>query len=112
MKKIEAIIRPEKLEDVKRSLEEMGCLGMTVYEVKGRGAQGGIERQWRGRHYKVDLLPKIKVCIVVKEKYVQKVIDSILESARTGEIGDGKIFVYPIEKVIRVRTKETDYNAI
>lgn len=112
MKKIEAIIRPEKLEDVKSALEEIGCIGMTVYEVKGRGSQGGIERQWRGRPYKVDLLPKIKICLAVKEKYAKKVIDTILDSARTGEIGDGKIFVTPLEKVIRVRTREEDYDAI
>ena len=112
MKKIEAIIRPEKLEDVKRAPEEMGCVGMTVSEVKGRGAQGGIERQWRGRTYKVDLLPKIKISLIIKEKNAKKVIDTIVESAKTGDIGDGKIFVYPVESVIRVRTGEVDYDAI
>jgi nitrogen regulatory protein P-II 1 len=112
MRKIEAIIRPEKLEDVKRALEEIGCIGMTVYEVRGRGSQGGIERQWRGRTYKVDLLPKIKINIVVKERQVKRVVDAIVESAKTGDIGDGKIFIYPVEHVIRVRTGEIDYDAI
>jgi nitrogen regulatory protein P-II 1 len=112
MKKIEAIIRPEKLEDVKHALEDIGCIGMTVIEVKGRGSQGGIERQWRGRPYKVDLLPKVKLTIVVKEKYVSKVVDTIVSSARTGEIGDGKIFVSPVDDVIRVRTKERSDEAV
>jgi len=112
MKKIEAIIRPEKLEDVKRALEDIGCVGMTVSEVKGRGAQGGIERQWRGRTYKVDLLPKIKIDLVVKEREAKKVVDTIVESAKTGDIGDGKIFISPVEKVIKVRTGEVDYEAI
>ncbi len=112
MKKIEAIIRPEKLEDVKHALEDIGCIGMTVIEVRGRGSQGGIERQWRGRSYKVDLLPKVKVTVVVKDKYVDKVVDTIVLSARTGEIGDGKIFVSPMDDVIRVRTKERSNEAV
>jgi len=112
MKKIEAIIRPEKLEDVKRALEDIGCVGMTVSEVKGRGTQGGIERQWRGRTYKVDLLPKIKIVLVVKERHEKKVVDTITDAAKTGDIGDGKIFISPVEKVIRVRTGDIDYDAI
>lgn len=108
MKKIEAVIRPERLDHVKGALEEIGCLGMTVTEVRGRGSQGGIERQWRGRKYRVDLLPKIKLCIVIEEEEVRHVVDTILESAYTGEIGDGKIFISSVEQVIRVRTKEEE----
>ena len=106
MKKIEAIIRPEKYDDVKLALSEKGIIGMTVIEVKGRGAQGGIERQWRGRSYKVDLLPKVKVSIVVNDEDVESIIDTIVANAVTGDVGDGKIFVSPVEQVIRVRTGE------
>ncbi len=112
MKKVEAIIRPEKLEDIKLALEGIGCIGMTVTDVRGRGIQGGIEKQWRGISYKVDLLPKIKICIVTKEEMVQKIIDTIVESAQTGEEGDGKIFVIPIEDVVRIRTKESGRSAL
>ena len=112
MKKIEAIIRPEKLEDVKHALEDIGCIGMTVIEVKGRGSQGGIERQWRGRPYKVDLLPKVKISIVVRDEDVEPVIDTIVANAATGEVGDGKIFVSPVEEVIRVRTGDRGPSAL
>jgi len=112
MKKIEAIIRPEKLQDVKTALDKLGCIGMTITEVKGRGKQGGITQQWRGRQYHIDLLPKIKLELVVKTKYVDKVVDTIIESARTGNSGDGKIFVTNVDKVYRVRTGEIDENAI
>jgi nitrogen regulatory protein P-II 1 len=112
MKKIEAIIRPEKLEDVKHALEDIGCIGMTVIEVKGRGSQGGIERQWRGRSYKVDLLPKVKISIVVRDEDVEPVIDTIVANAATGEVGDGKIFVSPVEEVIRVRTGDRGPSAL
>jgi nitrogen regulatory protein P-II 1 len=112
MKKIEAIIRPEKLEDVKHALEDIGCIGMTVIEVKGRGAQGGVEHQWRGRTYKVDLLPKVKVTVVVKDTHVNRVVDTIVTSAHTGEMGDGKIFISPVDEVIRVRTKECNDEAV
>lgn len=112
MKKIEAIIRPEKLQDVKNALDKLGCIGMTITEVKGRGKQGGITQQWRGRQYHIDLLPKIKLELVVKTKYVDKVVDTIIESARTGNSGDGKIFVTNVDKVYRVRTGEVDEDAI
>jgi len=112
MKKIEAIIRPEKIQDVKAALDKLGCIGMTITEVKGRGKQGGITQQWRGRQYHIDLLPKIKIELVVKTKYVDKVVNTIIESARTGNTGDGKIFVSPVERVYRVRTGELDEDAI
>ncbi len=112
MKKVEAIIRPEKLEEVKHALEEAGFIGMTVTEVKGRGRQKGIEQQWRGRKYRVDLLPKVKIEMVVKDEDVDRVIDIIIEKARTGSIGDGKIFVSTVEEVIRVRTGEKGEKAI
>jgi len=106
MRKVEAIIRPEKLEIVKKALSDAGYVGMTVSEVKGRGVQGGIVERYRGREYIVDLLQKVKIELVVKEEDVDKVIDIICENARTGNPGDGKIFVIPVERVVRVRTKE------
>ncbi|ADG12811.1 nitrogen regulatory protein P-II [Methanocaldococcus infernus ME] len=112
MKKIEAIIRPERLDVVKKALADAGYLGMTVSEVKGRGVQGGIVERYRGREFVVDLLPKIKIEMVVKEEDVDKVIDIICENAKTGKPGDGKIFVLPVEKVVRVRTKEEGREAI
>ena len=112
MKKVEAIIRPEKIQDVKAALDKLGCIGMTITEVKGRGKQGGITQQWRGRQYHLDLLPKIKLELVVKTKHVDKVVSTIIESARTGNTGDGKIFVSSVEKVYRVRTGEIDEDAI
>ena len=105
-KKIEAIIRSEKLNPVKSALEEIGVLGMTVYEVHGRGEQKGLEFTHRAGKYRVDLLPKTKIEIVVNDADLQKVIDTVIASARTGDIGDGKIFVSPVEKVIRIRTGE------
>jgi nitrogen regulatory protein P-II 1 len=112
MRKIEAIIRPEKLEDVKSALEKEGIIGMTVSEVKGRGCQGGISLQWRAGEYKVDLLQKVKVEVVVKEEDYEKAVQAICKGAKTGKIGDGKIFIYPLEEVIRVRTGERGENAI
>ncbi|CAB3287233.1 regulatory protein P-II for glutamine synthetase [Methanocaldococcus lauensis] len=112
MKKIEAVIRPEKLEIVKKALSENGFLGMTVTEVKGRGVQGGIVERYRGREYIVDLLQKVKIELVVKDDDVEKVIDIICENARTGNPGDGKIFVIPVEDVVRVRTGERGENAL
>ncbi|EHP88847.1 P-II family nitrogen regulator [Methanotorris formicicus] len=112
MKKIEAIIRPSKLEDVKNSLKDAGFLGITISEVKGRGVQGGVVERYRGREYIVDLLPKVKIEIVVKDDDVEKIINIICENAKTGEFGDGKIFVIPVEEVVRVRTGERNENAI
>lgn len=105
-KKIEAIIRSEKLNPVKSALEQIGVLGMTVYEVHGRGEQKGLEFTHRAGKYRVDLLPKTKVEIIVSDADCQKVVDALVASARTGDIGDGKIFISPIEKVIRIRTGE------
>jgi nitrogen regulatory protein P-II 1 len=105
-KKIEAIIRSEKLNPVKTALEEIGVLGMTVQEVHGRGEQKGLEFTHRAGKYRVDLLPKTKIDIVVNDADCQKVIDVIIASARTGDIGDGKIFISPVEKAIRIRTGE------
>ena len=112
MKKIEAIIKPFKLEDVKDALTEMGIEGMTVSEVKGYGRQKGHSELYRGAEYVVDFLPKVKMEIIVDAKDVEKVTDAIVEAARTGKIGDGKIFVSDIEKIIRIRTGETDIEAI
>ena len=112
MKKIEAIIREEKLNDVKQALEEKSYWGMTVSQVSGRGKQKGIPIQWRAGEYRVDLLPKIKIELVVLEEDVPSVLDAIVTNARTGETGDGKIFVLPVESVVRVRTGDRDENAI
>jgi nitrogen regulatory protein P-II 1 len=112
MKKIEAIIRPEKLEPVKAALAELGILGMTVTEVSGRGRQGGISLQWRAGEYKVEFLPKVKVELVVLDEDVGKALNAIVRKARTGERGDGKIFVLPIENAVRVRTGDEGENAI
>lgn len=112
MRKIEAIIRPTKLHEIKGALEAAGCESMTVTEVKGRGKQKGIIQQWRGREYCVDFLPKTKIEMVVPEKYVEDVIDVIVKNASTGDIGDGKIFVYPVERVVRIRTGERDGDAL
>ena len=112
MKKIVTIIRPDKLEDVKQALEEIGCLGMTVKEVKGRGIQLGITESYRGTDYKVDLLPKTQVEIVAKTEEVEKIVDTIVKNAQTGCIGDGKIFISPVEEVVRIRTGERGKDAI
>ncbi|MRI84274.1 MAG: transcriptional regulator [Nitratiruptor sp.] len=112
MKKIEAIIKPFKLEDVKEALSEAGITGMTVSEVKGYGRQQGHSELYRGAEYVVDFLPKVKVEVVVKDEDVDMVTQKIVEAARTGKIGDGKIFVSDVEKVIRIRTGETDEEAL
>jgi nitrogen regulatory protein P-II 1 len=112
MKKIEAIIREEKLNAVKKALEEKSYFGMTVSEVSGRGKQKGIPLQWRAGEYRVDLLPKLKIELVVLDEDVQAALDAIVRHARTGETGDGKIFVLPVESVVRVRTGDRNENAI
>ncbi len=112
MKKIEAIIKPFKLEDVKEALSEAGITGMTVSEVKGYGRQQGHSELYRGAEYVVDFLPKVKLEVVVKDEDVDMVVEKISEAARTGKIGDGKIFVSDIEKVVRIRTGETDEEAL
>ncbi len=112
MKKIEAIIKPFKLEEVKESLNGLGIQGMTVSEVKGFGRQKGHTELYRGAEYIVDFLPKVKIEVVVKDDLVAKVIEAVTKAARTGRIGDGKIFVLPVEDVIRIRTGETGEEAI
>ena len=112
MKKIEAIIRHFRLEEVKDALTEAGVQGMTVSEVRGFGRQKGHKEQYRGAEYTVDFLPKAKVEIVVADEHVSTVIDTILRTARTGRIGDGKIFVIPLEQMIRIRTGETGEEAL
>jgi nitrogen regulatory protein P-II 1 len=112
MKRVEAIIKPFKLEDVKDALAEIGITGMTVSEVKGYGRQKGHSELYRGAEYVVDFLPKIKMEMIVDAKDVDQVVATITEAARTGKIGDGKIFVSDIEQIVRIRTGETDIDAI
>ncbi|MDQ3621546.1 MAG: P-II family nitrogen regulator [Verrucomicrobiota bacterium] len=112
MKKIEAIIKPFKMEDVKEALSEIGIEGMTVSEVKGFGRQKGHTEIYRGSEYTVDFLPKVKFEIVLPDERVQKAVDAIVASAKTGKIGDGKVFVLPIEEAIRIRTEEHGDSAI
>ena len=112
MKKVEAIIKPFKLDDIKEAINALEITGMTVSEVKGYGRQQGHSELYRGAEYVVDFLPKIKVEIAVKEEDLQNVIDAIINAARTGKIGDGKIFVSSIEKTIRIRTGEEDDDAL
>ena len=112
MKKIEAIIKPFKLDDVREALSEIGVTGMTVTEVKGFGRQKGHTELYRGAEYVVDFLPKVKLEMVVKEDQLERCVEAISTAARTGKIGDGKIFVYPVEQVIRIRTGETGPEAI
>ena len=112
MKKIEAIIKPFKLEEVKEALAEAGVQGMTVTEVKGFGRQKGHTELYRGAEYVVDFLPKVKVEVVVAGDRVEAAIEAITKAARTGKIGDGKIFVSPIEQAIRIRTGETNDSAV
>ena len=112
MKRIEAIIKPFKLGELKEALGELGITGMTISEVKGFGRQKGHTEIYRGAEYVVDFIPKIKMETVVKDDMVDIVIDKILSSVKTGSIGDGKIFVIPIERICRIRTGETDNDAI
>jgi nitrogen regulatory protein P-II 1 len=112
MKKIEAVIREEKFNAVKKALEEKSYFGMTVSEVSGRGRQMGIPLQWRVGEYRVDLLPKLKIELVVLDEDVPVAIDAIVRYARTGETGDGKIFVLPVDTVVRVRTGDRNESAI
>src|SRR6201991_3241409 len=112
MKKIEAIIKPFKMEDVKEALSEIGVEGMTVSEVKGFGRQKGHTEIYRGSEYTVDFLPKVKFEIIVLDSNVQRTVETIVRAARTGKIGDGKVFVTPIEEAIRIRTEERGEAAI
>ena len=112
MKKVEAIIRPFKLEDVKVALVEAGIIGMTVSEVRGFGRQKGQVERYRGSEFTVEFLQKLKIEVVIENKRVEEVVKAIGDAARTGEIGDGKIFVSPIESVIRIRTEDRDETAL
>jgi len=112
MKMIQAIIRPSKVEDVKKALDEAGYTSLTSIEVKGRGRQKGITQMWRGEEYQVDMLPKVKIEVVVPDDKAEVVAETIRKAAYTGNIGDGKIFLLPVEKTIRIRTGETDGSAL
>ncbi|TLS67286.1 P-II family nitrogen regulator [Mariprofundus erugo] len=112
MKKIEAVIKPFKIDDVKDALGEMGIDGMTITEVKGHGRQKGHTELYRGAEYVVDFVPKVKIEMVVSEERVEEAVQAICAAARTGKVGDGKIFISPVEQVIRIRTGERDQDAI
>ena len=112
MKKIEAIIKPFKLDEVREALSDVGITGLTVSEVKGFGRQKGHTELYRGAEYVVDFLPKVKIEVVVKSEDVDACVDAIVGAARTGKIGDGKIFVTPVERIIRIRTGEQDETAV
>jgi len=112
MKKIEAIIKPFKLDEVKHALGELGVEGMTVSEVKGFGRQKGHTEIYRGSEYTVDFLPKVKVEVVVPDSKLQAITDAIIKAAKTGKIGDGKVFVLPVEEAIRIRTEEKGEKAV
>jgi len=112
MKKIEAIIRPESVEAVRSALSSAGVTGLMVSEIEGHGKQKGVVQQWRGEKYRVELLPKIKIETVVKDNDVKRITGVIMDSVRTGEIGDGKIFIYTIDEAIRIRTGESGESVI
>jgi nitrogen regulatory protein P-II 1 len=112
MKLITAIVKPFTLDDVKTSLEEAGVLGMTVSEIQGYGRQKGHTEVYRGAEYSVDFVPKVRIEVVVDDSIVEKVVDSIVRSARTGKIGDGKVWVSPVETIVRVRTGERGTDAL
>jgi len=112
MKKIEAVIKPFKLDEVKDALNELGIHGLTMTEVKGFGQQKGHTELYRGAEYVVDFVPKVKIEVVVPEEVVDDAVDAIMKAARTGKIGDGKIFVLPVEQTIRIRTGERDQDAL
>jgi nitrogen regulatory protein P-II 1 len=112
MKKIEAIIRKERLPLIRAALEELGYPGMTIYEVRGHGKEMGVKQQWRGKEYEVEFISRIKMEIVVLDDDLSPMLNAIVRTARTGETGDGKIFIIPIENAVRVRTGEEGINAI
>ena len=111
-KKIEAIIREEALDPVKDALREIGIVGLNVFEIRGHGRQGGIPLSWRGTSYQMDLIPKVQVNIILSDNNVEKAIEAIVKAARTGTEGDGIIFIYPVEDVVRIRTGERGHDAI
>lgn len=112
MKKIEAIIRPFRIDDVREALAEIGVKGMTLTEVKGYGRQKGHTEMYRGSEYQIDFLPKLKIEVVVADGMADKVVDAIIKAAKTGQVGDGKIFVYEVEDAVRVRTGESGEDAL
>ncbi len=112
MKKIVAIIRPNKLDDVKDALEEIKCHGVTITDVKGRGRQLGITESYRGSDYRIDLLPKTRLEIIAKDEDTEEIIETIVKTAQTGDIGDGKIFISLVEEVVRIRTGERGEKAV
>jgi nitrogen regulatory protein P-II 1 len=112
MKKIEAIIRPFRIDDVREALGEIGVKGMTLTEVKGYGRQKGHTELYRGSEYQIDFLPKIKIEVVVSDHLADKVVDTIVNAAKTGQVGDGKIFIYDVEDAVRVRTGESGEDAL
>lgn len=107
MKRIEAIIQPFKLDDVREALKGIGVDGMTIYDVRGHGRQKGHKEVYRGQEYEVDLLPKVKLEVVVADERLDDTVKAVVEAARTGKIGDGKVFIYPVEDAIRIRNSET-----
>ena len=112
MKRIEAIIQPFKLDDVREALKAAGVNGMTIYDVRGHGRQKGHKEVYRGQEYEVDLLPKVKVEVVIDDAHVQETAEAIIGAARTGKIGDGKVFVYSVEQAIRIRNNDTGAAAL
>jgi nitrogen regulatory protein P-II 1 len=112
LKKIEAVIRPERLDTVMGELSKLGYPGVTISEVRGHGKQKGVTHMWRGAEYRVEFIPKIKLEVVVLEEDVSRVTASVVRAARTGSIGDGKVFIYDVENAVRVRTGESGFNAI
>ncbi|OFW58011.1 MAG: transcriptional regulator [Actinobacteria bacterium RBG_19FT_COMBO_54_7] len=112
MRKVEALFRPERLEPVMEELGELGYPGVTITEVKGHGKQKGVTHMWRGSEYRVEFLPKIKLEVVVLDEDLGKVVNAVVRSARTGSIGDGKIFIYNVDDAIRIRTGESGFQAI
>ncbi len=112
MKKIEAIVRPEKLDDVCQALQDAGCPGIMITEIEGHGLQKGIKQKWRGEEFTVDYLPKIKIETIVDDGELDGICDTITNAAFTGEVGDGKIFIYDVQGAIRIRTKQSGMAAI
>jgi len=112
MKKIEAIIRPFKLEEVKEALVEEGIRGLTISEVRGYGRQKGHTETYRGSEYRIEFVPKIKIEVVVEDSKVEKIVDAILKTAKSGQVGDGKIFIYDVEDAVRIRTGESGKDAL
>ena len=112
MKRIDAIIQPFKLDDVREALKEAGVNGMTIYDVRGHGRQKGHKEVYRGQEYEVDLLPKVKLEVIVSDDRVQETAEAVIQAARTGKIGDGKVFIYPVEEAIRIRNNDTGEDAL